>query len=249
MDIQARIFDLLLAIPALVSGLTVHEFAHAWMADKRGDDTARREGRVTLDPVRHIDAFGAIFMIVAWISGFGVGWAKAVPVHPGRMKNPRIDSMWVALAGPISNVLQAPIWLAMLALYAFVAQRAGWIESTIQLWRVVPYGTNPASASASFALVFGRMLMWGVMLNIGLAAFNMIPIPPLDGHWVLQALGPPFIGEFFDMIRPYSFILLIVLLQIDLPGYGGLLDRAILPAYVLAIRAIAGVLGLGFDLY
>ncbi len=194
---QERLLSLICAIPAFVAGLTFHEFAHAWAGDRLGDDTPRRMGRLTLDPMAHIDAFGAIFFILAWFSGFGLGWAKPVPIQPRNMAHPRRDSLLVAIAGPISNLLQMPFWLAGLFAFGFVAGKSGWAF------------TNPTAVPT----LIMQALLYGVVINVGLAAFNMIPIPPLDGHWVLQALGGRPLEILFDQIRPYSFILLIALIN------------------------------------
>lgn len=191
-----RLISLVCAIPALVMGLTVHEFAHAWAADKLGDSTPRREGRLTLDPLAHLDAFGAIFFVLAWFSGFGLGWAKPVMTNPRNLQHPRRDSALIAVAGPVSNLLQLPFWFA--AVFAY-----GFLESKF----------NFGGGGSDAAHLIGLAFLYGVMLNVGLAAFNMIPIPPLDGHWILQSLGGRPIEELFDLIRPYSFLLLIVIIN------------------------------------
>lgn len=191
------LLSLICAIPALVAGLTIHEFAHAWTGDRLGDPTPRRMGRVTLDPLAHLDLFGSLFFVVAWFSGFGLGWAKPVPIQPRNLRDPRRDTLLVAIAGPITNILQVPFWLAMVWLFSFAASKLGW-DFTVP-------GSIPS-------LVL-QGLVFGVTINALLAAFNMLPIPPLDGHWVLQSLGGPSVEELFDQIRPYSFIILIALIQ------------------------------------
>ena len=194
------ILNLLCSIPALVLGLTVHEFAHAWTADRLGDPTPRRMGRVSLDPAVHIDPLGALFFVICSLSGYGIGWAKPVPIMPRNMRHPRRDSMLVAIAGPISNLLQVPFWL--LALWVF--------------GRVVGPGTAMAAMDSGFSptsMIF-MALAQGITLNFALAAFNMIPFPPLDGHWVLQALGGREVEEFFDSFRQYSFIILIGIINL-----------------------------------
>ncbi|BCM89503.1 hypothetical protein IAD21_01349 [Abditibacteriota bacterium] len=194
---QDNILSLICAIPALVAGLTVHEFAHAWAADKLGDPTPRSQGRLTLDPVAHIDPFGALFFVVAWFSGFGLGWAKPVMTNPRNLHHPRRDSLLIAIAGPISNLMQLPIWFILVFISGFIEAKIGMTNSQL----------------APFAHLISRTFMYGVLMNAGLAAFNMIPIPPLDGHWVLQSLGGRPVELLFDQIRPYSFILLIVIIN------------------------------------
>jgi len=220
-----RLFSLILAIPAFVAALTVHEFAHAWMGNRLGDDTARRMGRVTLDPMAHLDPFGALFFLLAWFSGFGIGWAKPVPFNPRNLENPRRDSILIAIAGPISNLLQVPFWLLGLWVVGQVVKHTG-----------IGLGDDPFAPMQILVMLFVN----GVMINVLLAAFNMIPIPPLDGHYVLEGLGPPFITDFFNLIRPWSFLILILLLQIP----GNPLGQAIAPFYALANRAVGLALGL-----
>ena len=196
-DLALKLLDLLCAIPAMVMGLTIHEFAHAWTAWQLGDDTPRRAGRITLDPMVHIDPWGAVFFVVAWLSGYGLGWAKPVMINPRNLRDPVRDSVLVAVAGPISNLLQTPFWLAAVYL----------------LGKVAEFRNLDITAPNSPANLIYHVLSYGVVLNVGLAVFNMIPIPPLDGHWVLQALGGPPVKNFFDQIRPMSFWLLLLVIN------------------------------------
>lgn len=212
---QERILTLFCALPALVAGLTVHEFAHAWAADRLGDDTPRREGRLTLDPMAHLDLFGSLFFVLVWFSGYGLGWAKPVMTDHRNFAHPRRDSALVAVAGPVSNILQVPFWIASVFALGFVTQKLGVATSG---------GINPVNLIA-------QALSYGIMINIGLAAFNMIPIPPLDGHWILQSLGGRPIEELFDMIRPFSFILLILLIN-----FTPLFDVALFPVQRFALE-------------
>lgn len=147
--------------PAFLLAITVHEYAHAWMANRMGDPTAKDMGRLTLNPLPHLDLFGTIAMLV-----LGFGWAKPVMVNPYNLKNPRQDNLWISLAGPASNLLSALI-LGMLF-------RAG--EQFLGL-----------SHTGELILL---MLLLAVRLNIILAVFNLLPIPPLDGFHVLEGLVP-----------------------------------------------------------
>ena len=208
MDLQNSLFRLVLFIPAFVAALTVHEFAHAWAGNRLGDDTARSQGRLSLDPLVHLDPFGCIVMVFAILGGLPlIGWAKPVPFNPRNLEDPRKGGMLIALAGPISNLMQMPIWLGGLWLLHFVAQRSD-PDFAINVYRTL---SGQPDMNNLFA-IFGAVLATGVVVNIGLAVFNMIPIPPLDGHWVLEALGPPAVSDFFDMIRPWSFFILYGLL-------------------------------------
>ena len=213
-DFQGKLFSLILAIPAFVAALTVHEFAHAWMGNRLGDDTARRMGRVTLDPMAHLDPFGSLFFVIMWFSGFGIGWAKPVPFNPRNLENPRRDAILIAIAGPISNLLQVPFWLAGLWIVRLMAERSGTVIDAEFIIGVLSQSPDPNSVYSILAEVFTT----GILINVMLAAFNMLPIPPLDGHYVLEGLGPPFIADFFNMIRPFAFILLIILVQTPIIG-------------------------------
>jgi Zn-dependent protease len=191
---QDGILLLMCSIPAVVAGLTVHEFAHAYAAHKLGDDTAKNQGRLTLDPMAHLDLFGSIFFVLMMLSGYGIGWAKPVPVNRRNLTNPRRDDALIAVAGPISNILQVPIWMALIFVFGFIATKL-----QINAPDIIP--------------IFAQALVLGVTINITLAAFNMIPFPPLDGHWILQSIGGRPIEELFDAIRPYSFIALVLLIN------------------------------------
>ena len=217
MPTQEALLGLLCAIPALVAGLTFHEFAHAWAADRLGDDTPRREGRLSLDPIVHIDPIGALFFVISSLAGYGLGWAKPVMTNPRNLQHPRRDSLLIAVAGPISNILQTPIWMLLLFIFGYVSQKMS-LDFNLGTLDSVP------------GLIF-RTLLSGILLNIGLAAFNMIPIPPLDGHWVLQAIGGRPIEELFAAIRPYSFIILIGIIN-----FTPLLSIVLGPVQSFAIR-------------
>jgi Zn-dependent protease len=164
--------------------LSVHEASHAWVADRFGDSTARRLGRVTLNPIAHIDLFGTvIFPIILAVTGMPVfGWAKPVPVNPYNLRNPKRDSMWVSAAGPVSNLLVATIGALILHL--------------------IPMD-NPALQ------IVGILVSFLIVLNIFLAAFNLIPIPPLDGSGIVEGLlkGPAL--EAYLKLRPYSMFILL----------------------------------------
>jgi Zn-dependent protease len=174
----------------ILLSLTIHEAAHAWTADKLGDPTARRLGRVSLNPLVHIDWIGTVLLpLVAMLSGlrFLIGWAKPVPVVIRNLRHPRRDFMIVAAAGPISNILQAIVG-------------AG-------LFRVVwdPALGNDAGLAADVLYRF-------VQTNLVLAFFNLIPVPPLDGGNVLLGLLPPSLAAGFSQLRQYGFIILYVLM-------------------------------------
>lgn len=226
-DLSGHILNLILSLPAFVVAFTLHEFAHAWMATRCGDDLARRMGRLTLDPLAHLDPFGSMLFVLSSLVGFGIGYAKPVPFNPRNLGNPRRDTILIAIAGPISNLLQVPFWLALLYGFRVLAEHNGW------------YGdySNPTQPAS----LITTMLQEGIIVNILLAVFNMIPLPPLDGHHVLEGLGPPYVTDFFNSIRPYSLMIVYAL------SYFGFLSIVFRPFIEFAIRLVNLGLGNGFN--
>ena len=190
----------LLVFSILVASLSFHEAAHAWTADRLGDPTARRLGRLTINPLAHIDWIGTVlFPVLAWSANVPlIGWAKPVPVNMHNLKAPRRDFAIVALAGPVSNVI-----LAVIAAVLLKAQG----------------GMVPDSGQTMLTSV----LVTAVTLNILLAAFNVLPIPPLDGGNVLAGIVPESAARLIDQMRPYGFLVLYALLLL------GVLDKFIFP--------------------
>jgi Zn-dependent protease len=185
------IAQILIAFAVLLFSLTVHEAAHAFTADRLGDPTARLLGRVSLNPAVHIDPIGTVlFPLIAIATNLPViGWAKPVPVDGRNLPHFRRDFMLIAAAGPASNLV-----LATLAAV---------------IWRVLAGGAVEAAGVPEFVVtVLQRMLL----INVLLAVFNMIPIPPLDGGNVLSGLLPLRVATIFDRIRPFGFILLYALM-------------------------------------
>ena len=185
--------QLLVILSVLLFSLTIHETAHAVTADWFGDPTARRLGRVSLNPLVHLDPVGSVLlplMLVISQVGFVFGWAKPVPVNMGNLKNHRRDFLVIAAAGPASNIV--------LAVGASV------------LLGAVPGGVGASEGIPSTLATFGLYLL---QLNLLLAVFNMLPIPPLDGGNVLAGLLPePLATQYDRFIRPYGFVILIVLM-------------------------------------
>ena len=186
MDIASQ----LIAFGVVLASLTVHEWAHAWTADRLGDPTARLLGRVSFNPLVHIDPLGTLLLpLLAIVSGLPVlGWAKPVPVNISQLPNPKRDFMIVAAAGPASNLV-----MAVAGAIAFRALTAG-----------VGF-EQPLSLGTQLTVLF-------VVINIGLAVFNMLPIPPLDGGNVLAGLLPDSMGGLLQGLRQYGFIILYALL-------------------------------------
>jgi len=187
-----------IAFVVLLFSLTIHESAHAWSADRLGDPTSRKLGRVSLNPIVHADLVGTvIFPLLAIVGGVPlVGWAKPVPVVARNLRHHRRDFVLVAAAGPASNLVLAFASALLLALLP-----------------VSPVRLGEPNVSAPLA----SLLSGAVQINVLLAVFNMIPIPPLDGGNVLSGVLPIRLATVFDRIRPYGFVLLYALILTD--GY------------------------------
>jgi Zn-dependent protease len=190
------IAQVLIAFTVLLFSLTVHEMAHAWTADRLGDPTARLLGRVTLNPIVHADPIGTVlFPLIAMVTGAPlIGWAKPVPVNIRQLRHQHRDYVLVAAAGPASNIVMAVTSAVALAVIP-----------------VSPLVLGEPNATAPLAGFLTRM----VILNVLLAVFNMLPIPPLDGGNVLSGLLPRHMARAFDQIRPYGFLLLYAVILTD----------------------------------
>lgn len=176
-----------IAITLLI--LPIHEFAHAWAARRCGDDTAEASGRLTFNPLSHVDPIGAILLIFT-----GFGWAKPVPINPNRMNNPRRGTILTSLAGPLSNLI--------VAFLAFIILR---VISGIPIHSATLYSTLN---------IIAMMLSMFVSINIGLAIFNLIPIPPLDGSKILMGFLPyRAIAVITQYERAISFVFMILILS------------------------------------
>jgi Zn-dependent protease len=179
----------LLAVPILLA-VTVHEVAHGWVADKLGDPTARLAGRLTLNPFKHLDPIGTLVFVITRM----VGWAKPVPVNPYNLRNPQRDMIWVAAAGPAANILLASGFALIYHIFN------NWLD-----FSVGPV-TTPVVAVAQL----------GVYINLGLATFNILPIPPLDGSNILMGILPRDLAIQYERITPYGFIILLILIFTNL---------------------------------
>lgn len=180
---------ILISLLVFFSAIVVHEFSHAFVAYKLGDMTAAKSGRLTLNPLAHIDPFGTILLpvfLIAVRSPVLFGWAKPVPINFSALKNPKKDIVWVGLAGPAANLL--------LALLATLVVRSG------------------AVSGATITQVAGHV----ILVNVVLAVFNLVPIPPLDGSRVVMGLLPMSLAIRYAAIEPYGFIILFALLYLGL---------------------------------
>ena len=194
-DIPSLVQQLAIQLPPLLFALTVHELAHGWVAFRLGDPTAKLAGRLTMNPLKHLDPLGVLAFVI-----MKIGWAKPVPVDPRYFRNPQKDMLLVALAGPGSNVL--------LAIASALLARVLVSVPVLPLFVLQP-------------LV--GMLVASVWINIMLAVFNIIPIPPLDGSKVLMGVLPPKAARSFARIEPFGFFILLALF------YTGVIGALILP--------------------
>lgn len=202
--------SLLLFLPILLISIVLHEVSHGWVAHRLGDQTAKSLGRLSLNPLKHIDLFGTILIPGALLltgSPVVFGWAKPVPISAWQLRNPRRDMIWVGLAGPVANLLLA-VAIAVLAQAASLP-RGSWLESISSI---------------------------AVVMNLVLAVFNLLPIPPLDGSRVLFGLLPPRAARVLAALERFGFVLLIALMIF------GVTSRLIWPV----VTRLAGLLGIEF---
>ena len=188
----------ILYMVALIFSLSVHESAHAWMSNRFGDDLARLQGRISLNPVVHVDPIGTLlFPAIAFFTGAPlIGWAKPTPVNPLRWRNKRVANFWVSAAGAISNFIIAFIaGLGIRLLYSFA---------------VIDRGLNLLNTDSTIATGAIELLWVFFMLNVALGVFNLLPIPPLDGSKVLASILPPSFESGMEALERFGFLLLFI---------------------------------------
>lgn len=195
----------------LLFAIVLHEYAHGWAADKCGDTTARLQGRLTINPLAHVDLFGSIILPVICMllpGSFLLGWANPVPVDPRNMSHPRRDMALVAAAGPAMNLILA-VGSALVLLLLFL------VDPTLTMRQTLRPSTPPDSVATMFVVPIAAMAFYSVMINVFLALFNLIPIPPLDGGRILTCLLPARPALILARLEPYGMLVLVGLIAFD----------------------------------
>ena len=204
MDIEALIIKIAVAAVPILLAITVHEASHGYAAKYFGDLTAEKLGRISLNPFKHIDPIGTLLLpaITLIVGGVLFGWAKPVPVNFGNLRNPKKDMLWVAAAGPASNLLMAIAWSMLL----------GYIK----------YALSKGNFSPAFPYLL-QMCFIGVSINVVLMVLNLLPMPPLDGGRIAVSLLPNHLAFKLSQVEKYGFVILILLM------FTGVLSKIIGP--------------------
>jgi len=203
------------ALPILFA-ITLHEAAHGWVANKLGDPTAKSRGRITINPLKHIDPVGTIVvpLFLAMVSPFVMGWAKPVPVEPRYFKSPLLDMALVAVAGPVSNFIMACCWAAFILL------------------------ADTLVSPSSFLVFLAEMGKNGIIINIVLMVLNLLPIPPLDGGRVVAGVLPPSLALPFMQLERFGMVIVLLLLV------SGVLGKIMWPVVLHFVKIIGLIFGI-----
>jgi len=203
----------IMLVPALLA-VTAHEVAHGYLAERLGDPTARLLGRLTLNPLKHLDPIGTLALLF-----FGFGWAKPVPVNFRHLRRPRQDMIWVALAGPLANFSLAV--LSALFLKGTMILAALWARESTEMLQIL----EPVALMAGFSLY----------INVILGVFNLFPIPPLDGGRVMTGLLPPRQAQMLDRLEPFGLLIIVFLVF-----FTDLWRMVLAPIVLLLVKFLAG---------
>jgi Zn-dependent protease len=217
-------------IPALVLAIVFHEVAHGWTALMLGDPTAKEQRRLSLNPLRHVDPLGTLILpgILALTGAPVFGWAKPVPVNKWRLANPRFGMMAVAAAGPGTNLVLAAIGAVLLGLLLKATMPAEVPDATTLMNLLMLNAAAAPTSVIGFALF---VLFYFILINLFLALFNLLPLPPFDGSHIVEGLLPPKAARAYEKLRPFGFPLLFLLLLV-VPYFFphlGIVQRVVLP--------------------
>jgi Zn-dependent protease len=204
MGLESTIQQIALAAPPLLFSITCHEVSHGYVAYRLGDPTAKEAGRLTLNPLKHLDPLGLLVFVVTRF----IGWAKPVPVNPWNLKDPRRGMMWVALAGPTTNFLLA---IALAIPFQLLYRMDPILSRYLMAFFLT--GRIPPLEGIHYLLVpLFLMMSMGIIINVALGFFNLLPIPPLDGGRIVTGLLPSSVAREYARIEPYGLIILVVFL-------------------------------------
>lgn len=207
-----NIFVITWSLPAILIAITVHEFAHGFAAYCNGDPTAKLAGRLTLNPLAHLDPIGTVMLLL-----FRVGWAKPVPINSNNLKNPKLDMVKISLAGPISNIIVALLFSMLLKMSNLILRNT--LFHTFFWYRII---------QGWFIL-----LSTGIFVNISLSLFNLLPIPPLDGHHIVQNILPdPLVRQYNKIDSTYGMLILLFLF------FSGIIKKILIPAVEFLYRIL-----------
>ena len=211
-SIASFIHTLSYMLVPLVAAVVLHEYAHGWVANFFGDQTAKSQGRLTMNPLPHIDLWGSILvplMLSLVPGGVIFGWAKPVPINPSQLHNPRRDMAFVAIAGPLMNLFLAIVSGLLLLLFVYV-------DPTIQAnWPPQPGAEHREDLLGMLLVPLTAMALSSMIVNIVLLSFNLLPFPPLDGSRVLRSLLPPKPAMTLNRLEPYGMLIIFGLLMLD----------------------------------
>ena len=211
-----NLLNIIIQFAVVLFAISIHESSHAWMADKFGDPTARNQGRITLNPIAHIDPIGTILfpLLLAIVGAPVFGWAKPVMVNPYNLRDPRRANIFISAAGPLSNLIVAAGGITLFVILRNLGVFAGSAQGSLRI----------------LAIIF----LYLIIINIFLAIFNLIPIPPLDGSGILEGLLKGEALYNYQKIKPYGFIILILII------YAGVLDFIANPIISFVLNILRG---------
>ena len=189
---MSTVFQIISILIPVIFAITFHEVAHGWVAKQYGDRTAEMQGRLTLNPIAHIDPIGTLLLpgLLLYMGGLVFGWAKPVPINPVNLNNPKKDMFFVAIAGPIANLMMTVFWVILLYLF----------KSILNIG-------NP-----NIIIFLDTMCETGIFINLILMIFNLLPVPPLDGGRILRSIVNNNIGRMLDSIEPFGLFIIIGML-------------------------------------